>query len=63
MLFVGEGQESCHPLRDTKAITDMVLRQLELAKNMAAVVHGQTAGDFYSGRSGQRLYTGLDVRL
>jgi PmbA protein len=36
MLFVGEGQESCHPLRDIGAITDVVLRQLELAKNLAA---------------------------
>jgi len=41
MLFVGEGQESCHPLRDTKAITDIVLRQLELAKNTATVSSGQ----------------------
>jgi PmbA protein len=40
MLFVGEGQESCHPLRDTKAITDIVLHQLELAKNPAAVTTG-----------------------
>jgi PmbA protein len=38
MLFVGESQESCHPLKDTKAITDIVLRQLELARNQAAVV-------------------------
>ncbi len=35
MLFVGEGQESCRPLKDTKAITDVVLHQLELAKTMA----------------------------
>jgi PmbA protein len=40
MLFVGEGQESCHPLRDTRAITDIVLRQLELAKNIASVTSG-----------------------
>jgi PmbA protein len=36
MLFVGDGQESCHPLRDTGAITEIVLRQLELAKNIAS---------------------------
>jgi PmbA protein len=36
MLFVGEGQESCHPLRDTGAITRVVLRQLEMAKNIAS---------------------------
>ncbi len=41
MLFVGDGQESCHPLRDTKAITDIVLRQLELAKNTSEVKTGQ----------------------
>ena len=35
MLFVGEMQESCHPLRDTNAITKVVLSQLELAKNLA----------------------------
>jgi PmbA protein len=36
MLFVGEGQESCRPIRDTKSVTDVVLRQLELAKNLAS---------------------------
>jgi PmbA protein len=36
MLFVGEGQESCRPLRDAKAITEVVLLQLELAKKIAA---------------------------
>jgi PmbA protein len=36
MLFVGDGQESCRPIRDTKSITDIVLRQLELAKNIAS---------------------------
>ncbi len=36
MLFVGDGQESCHPLRDTGAITRVVLRQLELARNIAS---------------------------
>jgi PmbA protein len=41
MLFVGEGQESCHPLRDTDAVTAIVLRQLELAKNIAVVASGR----------------------
>jgi PmbA protein len=41
MLFVGEGQESCHPLRDTRAITNVVLYQLELAKNTASAPSGQ----------------------
>jgi PmbA protein len=40
MLFVGEGQESCHPLRDIGPIINTVLRQLELAKNMASVPTG-----------------------
>jgi PmbA protein len=41
MLFVGEGQESCHPIRDAKAVTEVVLHQLELAKNMAAAPNRQ----------------------
>ena len=35
MLFVGESENSCHPLSDTKKVTDIVLKQLELAKNRA----------------------------
>ncbi len=37
MLFVGEGQSSCHPLTDTGAITEVVIRQLELAQNQATL--------------------------
>lgn len=37
MLFVGEGESSCHPLLETKAITDVVINQLEWAKNRASV--------------------------
>jgi PmbA protein len=36
MLFVAEGESSCHPLADTKSITDVVIRQLEWAKDQAA---------------------------
>ncbi len=35
MLFVGESESSCHPISETRAVTDVVLRQLELAKNQA----------------------------
>lgn len=35
MLFVGESESSCHPLTDTRQVTDLVLRQLDLAKNRA----------------------------
>lgn len=35
MLFVGEGKESCRPLRNTWELTDVVLRQLELSKDLA----------------------------
>jgi PmbA protein len=35
MLFVGESDSSCHPISDTKEITDTVLKQLELAKHRA----------------------------
>ncbi len=41
MLFVGEGQESCHPLRDTQSITEAVLHQLEMAKNLAVAPNRQ----------------------
>ncbi len=33
MLFVGEGQSSCHPIMDGKFVSDEVILQLELAKN------------------------------
>jgi PmbA protein len=35
MLFVGDSDSSCHPLADTKKITDVVIRQLELARRRA----------------------------
>ncbi len=37
MLFVGESQSSCHPLPESRAVTEVVLQQLELAKDQAAV--------------------------
>jgi PmbA protein len=37
MLFVGESDSSCHPLTDISKVTGPVLRQLDLAKNKAAV--------------------------
>ena len=37
MLFVGESQSSCHPLLETKAVAEVVLWQLELAKERASV--------------------------
>ncbi len=36
MLFVGESQSSCHPILESKAVAEEVLRQLELAKNRAS---------------------------
>jgi PmbA protein len=36
MLFVGEGQSSCHPLTNVEEIANVVLRQLDLAKNQAS---------------------------
>jgi PmbA protein len=36
MLFVGENENSCHPLTETRTVTDVVLRQLELAKKRAS---------------------------
>ncbi len=37
MLFVGESESSCHPLSECKAVADVVLQQLELAKNRASI--------------------------
>ena len=37
MLFVGESQSSCHPLLEPKTVAEVVLQQLELAKNRASV--------------------------
>ena len=37
MLFVGESDSSCHPLRSTKKVIDTVLLQLERCKNQAKV--------------------------
>ncbi len=37
MLFVGEGKSSCHPLTETRVVTEEVLQQLELAKSRASV--------------------------
>jgi PmbA protein len=37
MLFVGEGQSSCHPLNYTQAIASVVLRQLDLAREQAPI--------------------------
>ncbi len=37
MLFVGESQSSCHPVREPDAVAEVVLEQLELAKNQASV--------------------------
>jgi PmbA protein len=36
MLFVGEGQSSCHPLTNVEEIANVVLWQLDLAKNQAS---------------------------
>jgi len=36
MLFVGESKSSCHPVSDPKEVAEVVLQQLELAKNQAS---------------------------
>jgi PmbA protein len=37
MLFVGESASSCHPLAESRTVAEVVLQQLELAKNQASV--------------------------
>jgi len=41
MLFVGEIDSSCRPIRDLDALADTVIEQLELAKHTASVSTGQ----------------------
>jgi len=41
MLFVGESQSSCHPLTKPREIADVVIQQLELARNRASVPSGK----------------------
>ncbi len=36
MLFVGESQSSCHPILESNTIAEVVLQQLERAKNQAS---------------------------
>ena len=38
MLFVGESEISCHPITTTRAVTDIVIKQLERAKGRASVL-------------------------
>jgi len=37
MLFVGESESSCHPLSESETVAEVVLQQLELAKNRASI--------------------------
>jgi PmbA protein len=37
MLFVGDSQSSCHPISDFEPVVQTVIRQLEMAKNVASV--------------------------
>jgi len=37
MLFVGDGQSSCHPIPDSREVAEMVKNQLELAKTTASI--------------------------
>jgi PmbA protein len=37
MLFVGEGQSSCHPIHDISGITEIVFQQLEFSRNNTTI--------------------------
>lgn len=41
MLFVGESDVSCHPLRESRPLAESVIEQLELAKRTATVSTGR----------------------
>jgi PmbA protein len=38
ILFVGDGDSSCHPLLDPKSVIKTIIEQLELAKNPATII-------------------------
>jgi PmbA protein len=40
MLFVGDSQSSCHPLLETTPVTEMAIKQLELAREQATIPTG-----------------------
>ncbi len=40
MLFVGDGESSCHPILDTSSILANVTRQMEWARNLAKISTG-----------------------
>jgi PmbA protein len=46
MLFVGDGESSCHPIRDTGQITGSVKRQLEMATAHASTPTGEMPAIF-----------------
>ncbi|MFC1948127.1 TldD/PmbA family protein [Chloroflexota bacterium] len=41
MLFVGEGQSSCHPINDISGIVEIVLQQLEFSRNNTLIKTGE----------------------
>ncbi|UCD08774.1 MAG: TldD/PmbA family protein [Dehalococcoidales bacterium] len=41
MLFVGEGQSSCHPIDDISEVTEIVLQQLEFSRNNTPIKTGE----------------------
>ena len=41
MLFVGEGQSSCHPINDISEITEIVFQQLEFSRNNTSIKTGE----------------------
>ena len=41
MLFVGEGQSSCHPINDISGIVEIVLQQLEFSRNNTSIKTGE----------------------
>lgn len=41
MLFVGDGQSSCHPILDASEVANLVKNQLEMAKATASVGHNK----------------------
>jgi PmbA protein len=67
MLFVGDGQSSCHPIVDISGITEIVLQQLEFSRNNTSVRTGNLPVIFtprgVASTLVQPLLTGLNGKL
>jgi PmbA protein len=67
MLFVGEGQSSCHPINDISGVTEIVHQQLEFSRNNTSIKTGELPVIFtprgVASALAQPLMAGLNGKL